>query len=121
LVKDTLFLLTPGFVEDGRTYFCPICAQIEGVLAYMPTLREKVDVRYVAFPRPRAEIVALVGEANQKCPVLVLGDSASVPDGIEAQAAATGLRFISHSDHITRYLSALQSGPVAYYKTSFSK
>jgi hypothetical protein len=120
-VKDTLFLLTPGFVEDGRTYFCPICAQIEGLIGYMPALREQIDVRYVEFPRPRADIVTMIGAANQKCPVLVLGEASPAPDGIEVHVAPTGNRFVSHSDHITRYLSLLQRGPVAYYKTSFTK
>lgn len=32
-------------------------------------------MRYVDFPRPRAEIIALIGEANQSCPVLILGDA----------------------------------------------
>lgn len=74
---DILFLLTPGFTDpardsEGKTYYCPDCAFLEGVLAYHPELRARLDVRYIDYPRPRREIVALVGDAHQGCPNLVL-------------------------------------------------
>jgi hypothetical protein len=74
---DTLFLLTPGFTDrardgEGTRYYCPDCAFLEGVLACCPELRTRLDIRYVAYPRPRREIVELVGEAHQGCPNLVL-------------------------------------------------
>jgi hypothetical protein len=74
---DTLFLLTPGFTDsardgEGKKYYCPDCAFLEGVLACCPELRTQLDVRYVAYPRPRREIVELVGEAHQGCPNLLL-------------------------------------------------
>ena len=74
---DTLFLLTPGFTDsvrdgEGKKYYCPDCAFLEGVLGCCPALRTQLDIRYVAYPRPRRDIVALVGEAHQGCPNLVL-------------------------------------------------
>ena len=74
---DTLFLLTPGFTDgtrdrEGKTYYCPDCAFLEGVLACCPDLRNRLDIRYVAYPRPRREIVELVGDTYQGCPNLVL-------------------------------------------------
>ena len=74
---DTLFLLTPGFTDsardgEGKTYYCPSCAFLEGVLACCPALRTQLEIRYVAYPRPRREIVELVGDAHQGCPNLVL-------------------------------------------------
>jgi hypothetical protein len=74
---DILFLLTPGFEDsardgDGKRYYCPDCAFLEGVLACCPDLRNRLDIRYVDYPRPRRPIVDLVGEAHQGCPNLVL-------------------------------------------------
>ncbi|GIK35179.1 MAG: hypothetical protein AMXMBFR45_24930 [Gammaproteobacteria bacterium] len=106
MTKDTLFLLKPDFHNgDKGPFYCPDCALVEGVLSYYPKLRHKLDVRYVDFARPRAEIVALLGEANQGCPVLVLADGRRVLDaGIEVQEAQ-GRRFIAREADIRRYLS----------------
>jgi hypothetical protein len=74
---DSLFLLTPGFTDsardgEGKKYYCPDCAFLEGVLGCCPELRRQLDIRYIAYPRPRREIVALVGDAHQGCPNLIL-------------------------------------------------
>ncbi|MCX5651381.1 MAG: DUF3088 family protein [Planctomycetota bacterium] len=74
---DILFLLNPNFTDaardsEGKRYYCPSCAFLEGVLHYCPELREKLDIRFIDYPRPRREIIALVGDANQGCPNLVL-------------------------------------------------
>jgi hypothetical protein len=106
-MPDTLFLLTHDFPDgDGAPYYCPECAQVSGVLHYYPQLRHVLDVRYVAFPRPRAAIVALVGEANQGCPVLVLGPDA--PASVEGVTIGRhgDQRFVSGAMGIGRYLSA---------------
>ena len=44
--------------------------------------QDVLDVRYVDFPRPRMEILSLIGEANQSCPVLVIADGP--PPGVES-------------------------------------
>lgn len=73
--KDILFLLPPAFTVEGageEPWFCPDCAPVEGLLAMFPMLKGALDIRYVArFARPRAEMVALVGEAHQGCPTLL--------------------------------------------------
>jgi hypothetical protein len=74
---DILFLLKPGFTDSvrdsaGKRYYCPDCAFLEGVLECCPELRAQLDIRYVAFPRPRQDIVELVGDAHQGCPNLIL-------------------------------------------------
>jgi len=74
---DILFLLEPGFVDsardgEGKRYYCPDCAFLEGVLGYCPELRGQLDIRLVDFPRPRPGIVQLVGDAHQGCPNLIL-------------------------------------------------
>jgi hypothetical protein len=77
---DTLFLLAPGFIDsardsEGKRYYCPDCAFLEGVLGYCPALRDRLDIRHVTYPRPRRDIVELVGESHQGCPNLVLDPS----------------------------------------------
>ena len=77
---DILFLLKPGFTDsardgEGKRYYCPDCAFLEGVLGCCPELREKLDIRYIDYPRPRRAIVELVGDAHQGCPNLVLDPS----------------------------------------------
>jgi hypothetical protein len=83
-----LFLLKPDFQDvnraDGKSYFCPDCAILEGLLSFYPWLREKLEVHYLDFSRPRKVLVDLLGEANQSCPVLVLTDGSFInqPDDI---------------------------------------
>lgn len=70
--RDILFLLSPAFSsETGGRQFCPDCMIVEGILATVPGLRDRLDIRYVDFPRPRQAIVDLVGPERQGCPLLV--------------------------------------------------
>jgi hypothetical protein len=74
---DILFLLHANFTDthrdnDNKHYYCPDCAFLEGVLSYYPKLREQIDIRYIGFPKPRKEIVELVGEEHQGCPNLIV-------------------------------------------------
>jgi hypothetical protein len=106
MARDILYLLKEDFLDgQGLPYFCPDCATITGVLVYFPLLRHNLDIRYVDFPRPRAEIAALIGEENQSCPVLIL-DKAPEKD---AQRLVTGQfnskSFISGGKNIAVYWS----------------
>jgi hypothetical protein len=56
-MKDRLYLLKPDFLDQGKAYFCPGCAQVEGMLSFYPALREKIEVFYTEFPRPRPRLV----------------------------------------------------------------
>ena len=103
-MKDRLYLLKPDFLEKGKLYFCPGCAQVEGMLSFYPALREKFEVHYLDFPRPRPTLVAEIGEANQGCPKLVLGGEYQLPPGINA-GEANGRRFISAPLEICSYLA----------------
>jgi hypothetical protein len=72
-----LFLLKSDFTDSnadsqGLKYYCPHCATVEGVLAYFPELKDKIEIEYVDFQRPRPKVVDTIGENNQSCPVLVL-------------------------------------------------
>lgn len=79
-MKPKLFLLKSDFLDNsageaGQSYFCSDCTLIEGLLSYYPQLRNKLEVRYVDFEKPRKEIAELIGEKNQSCPVLIYGES----------------------------------------------
>jgi hypothetical protein len=79
LAKDKLFLIKPGFTDpkrDDGPFVCPFCNQIEGLLASFPTLADRIEVERVEFARPRAAVIAVVGEANQGLPLLVFGAEA---------------------------------------------
>lgn len=103
--RDILFLLRPDFLEGGEKFYCPECAEINGVLAFYPQLRERVEVRLVDFPRPRGEVVALVGASNQSCPVLVL--AAAPAAGLEGMTVGnfSGRSFIAGAGDIGRYFA----------------
>jgi hypothetical protein len=105
-MKDILFLLTPGFSDgEGAPYYCPHCTIFEGLLHLYPQLASQIEVRRVAFSKPRPEIVSLLGAEHQSCPVLVVSRSL-------AGAAATlpfkkfgDLRFLDEPEDIGNYLS----------------
>lgn len=68
--RDLLFVLKEKFEDGpGQFFYCPHCAEIMGLLAYFPQLRHQLDVRYVDFPKPRKDLVELIGEPNQNCPI----------------------------------------------------
>lgn len=82
--KPQLFLLKARFADpslgkQGQWYHCPHCARIEGLLSYFPKLRKALDVHYVDFEKPRAVLVAMLGEAHQSCPVLITEEAAALP------------------------------------------
>jgi hypothetical protein len=106
MARDILYLLKANFPDGpGLPYFCPDCAQITGVLAYFPQLRYHLDVRYLDFPRPRTEIIDLIGPENQGCPVLILAD-APFPQASEfVSGEHNGRKFISGAKAIANYWS----------------
>ncbi|AIO39376.1 hypothetical protein WI41_08035 [Burkholderia latens] len=106
-MKDTLFILRPGFFKDTEgPYYCGDSVAVEGLLSFYPQLRDAVAVEYVDAPRPRRPIVALIGEDNQSAPVLVLGDGRAPNDDTIAIREHNGRRFIDSPDDIRRYLSS---------------
>ncbi|MFG1296916.1 DUF3088 domain-containing protein [Xanthobacter variabilis] len=109
--RDRLFLISPGFEDPavpGRAFFCPHCNQVEGVLAANPRLTEAIDVVRVPFARPRAPVVALLGEENQSLPVLIFGDTAPAPaDALSHQ----GLRFVTDTRRILELIAERHGVP----------
>ena len=108
--KHTLFMLNPWFEEDGQgPYYCPDCGIVEGFLVYSPEIRNAIDIIAVEFPRPREEIVKFLGMENQDSPVLVLDDTAQVPEGAR-KSFTTGKNFITDPIQICNYLGELYNG-----------
>jgi hypothetical protein len=113
-VKDQLFLLKPGFFNAGLgPLYCGDSAPVEGLLSFCPDLRQALDVHYLDFQRPRAPLVAALGEANQSAPVIVLADGAEIRDPTVEVQQANGRRFISDQAMIRRYLSTQYDQPQA--------
>jgi len=77
--RDTLILIKPGFTDPtfpDAHFYCWHCALMEGILAGFPALAARIDILRIDWPRPRREVIALIGPENQSLPVLVLADDA---------------------------------------------
>lgn len=104
--RDQLYLLNPGFLDQGSgPYFCPGCAQMVGLLEFYPALKARLEMRYLDFPRPRPELIALLGEENQSCPVLVLANPPASGDVSPLIQKAKSRWFVEGADEIARYLA----------------
>jgi len=102
---DKLYLLKPDFHDQGKIYFCPACAEMVGLLEFYPALKQIIDVHYVNYPRPRAELAPLLGEENQSCPVLVLGTvPPNLPSHLKVQYA-NKRAFVEGPREIAEYLA----------------
>lgn len=110
-MRDTLYVLRPGFSDKGETWFCPYSAQVIGMLTYYPRLRETLDVVELDFAKPRYPVATLLGEDKQSLPVLVLGaDSPGSAKGVHVEKAG-GRRYVSKTEEILRYLAATRGVP----------
>lgn len=112
-MKDILFLLTPGFQDgEGAPYYCPHCTIFEGLLHLYPTLGDHLDVRRVAYPRPRPDIIALLDADHQSCPVLILRTASPAITETSFPIQMCGdIRFIDDAEGIGNYLSAAYGIP----------
>lgn len=112
-MRDTLFVLRPGFDDKGVTYFCPYSAQVVGFLSYYPQVRETLDVIELDFAKPREPLATLVGPDHQSAPMLVLGgDKVDVPNVKIAEAG--GHWYVEKTMEILRYLAATRSLPMPH-------
>ena len=112
--KPILFTLKPNLVEGGRTFFCPDCAMVAGVLSYHPEVAAQLDVRSVDFARPRPAVIELLGAENQGCPVLILpADAVAPPVEVHARTA-NGRMFIAGAREIATYLASTFGGTLPH-------
>jgi len=103
MARDKLYLIEPGFSDaerPGQRFVCPSCNRVEGLLRSFPELAAQLDVERVAFPRPRRQVIAEIGEDNQSLPVLIL--SSDAPADLPV---ANGKRFASDIERILALLS----------------
>lgn len=98
-MKDILFLLSAPFSDAGEDWYCNDCAALEGALLANPRWASALDVRRVAFPRPRAEVIALVGEEWQSLPMLVTDAEGAPEDAtiVGRHAVITDVRAIGRA------------------------
>ena len=109
--RDTLFLLRPNFEDPaypGKRFYCWHCALVEGVLTSSPDLARRLDVERIAWPTPRREVIALVGEANQSLPLLVL---ASEQTSSHQTGVHEGRAFVADKDKILAALTERHGFP----------
>lgn len=105
MTQDTLYLIRPDFPDNGKTYYCPGCAEMLGLLEFYPALKQRLEIRWVDFARPRPELVTLLGEENQSCPVLVLASGPpDLPAHLKVQHA-NGHAFVADAREIGEYLA----------------
>ena len=107
--SDQLFLLPAGFADLAHgpgTYHCIDCARIEGLLSYFPHLREQLTVAYVDFPRPREQLIALLGEPHQNCPTLVVHNGSGTHAHLLQRSPITGQSYCTGAHDISAYLHA---------------
>jgi hypothetical protein len=106
-MKDQLFLLRPGFFNaSGGPLYCADCACLEGYLSFFPILRTIIDVHYIDFPRPRRELVSLIGSDNQSVPVLVIARGRDIKQASVSIRQHEDCRFIDTPSDIRNYLSS---------------
>lgn len=77
-MKDRLYILASPFQDGGFEWYCNDCATMEGALLANPHWNQKIEVHRIGFPRPRRELVELVGEDYQGLPMLVM-EAAGAP------------------------------------------
>ncbi|MEL7033460.1 MAG: DUF3088 domain-containing protein [Pseudomonadota bacterium] len=109
--RDKLIILEVDFDDPAfpeQRFFCWHCVLMEGIFASFPQLKDSVDLIRIAWPQPREEVIALIGEPNQSLPVLILADDA--PDEI-ANGNWNGQRFVSGKDEILAVLSSRHGIP----------
>lgn len=112
--RDRLILLAPDFLDPaypGTRFYCWHCALLEGVLQSFPSLNEHIDVERIAWPRPRREVVELLGEEHQSLPVLILAEGS---DNAYATGCANGRSFIDDKDAILAALAARHGIPIPH-------
>ena len=107
---EKLFLLNPNFQDikvDGtnQRYYCPHNAMIEGLLTYYPELKNKLEIIYIEFPRPRTQLVELIGEEHQGSPCLVISKENSDRINTSYFNVTGDYLFVNKKELIAQYLA----------------
>lgn len=112
--RDQLYLLKPDFHDNARSYYCPGCAELVGLLEFYPQLKHTLEIHYIDYPRPRPELVPLLGEENQSCPVLVLAAAPTdLPQDLKVQQA-NGHVFVEGAREIGEYFAQVHGTAIPH-------
>ena len=112
--RDRLIILKVDFADPAypdERFYCWHCVLLEGLLASFPALHSRIDVARIAWPKPREDVIALLGPDHQSLPVLILADNA--PAGLET-GRWKGTRFVAGKDAILHALSVRHGIPVPH-------
>lgn len=109
--RDILFLLPPGFEDNNRREFCPECAELWGVLAYFPAIKDSVDIRHVGIEHPRGPICAMLGDGKWNAPTLILGPGNRAGETVPIETVA-GREYIASARGIALYWADKYGLPV---------
>ncbi len=113
-MRDRLYLLDPSFADPAypdRTFYCRDCITIDGLLARFPDKATMLEVIRIPYPRPREQVVAVVGEAHQNLPLLVLAPNA---DPALADGRHDGTYFVSDLKGLLHALHVRHGFPEAH-------
>ncbi|WP_339745665.1 DUF3088 domain-containing protein [uncultured Maricaulis sp.] len=106
--KDVLFLLTGAWDDAaGGPWLCADCCLMEGALLVNPHWREAITIVRIDYPRPRPEIIALLGEAHQNAPTLILSADTNAHTQVET---ANDRRFLTDPKAICHQLATTYGG-----------
>ena len=75
------------------------------MLQFYPQFEDRLEIRYVDFPRSGPELVDLLGEQNQSCPIVVVE---TVPPGIRSSCRlpqANSRTIVEGANKISEYLA----------------
>jgi hypothetical protein len=81
-MKDRLYILAAPFLDGGFEWYCNDCATLEGAMLVNTHWKDRIDVRRVAYPRPRQELIDLIGPEFQGLPMLVMDKDRAPGDAI---------------------------------------
>ncbi|WP_235519982.1 DUF3088 domain-containing protein [Sphingomonas sp. Leaf22] len=113
-MRDRLYLLDPQFDDPaypGRSFYCRDCITVDGLLARFPDKASLIEVVRIPYPRPRDAVVAVVGEAHQNLPLLVLGAGA---DAGLSDGRYGDIRFVSDFKRLLHALHIRHGFPEAH-------
>ncbi|WP_375784791.1 DUF3088 domain-containing protein [Bradyrhizobium sp. Pha-3] len=112
--RDQLFLLQQPFEDPafpGQEFYCWHCALIEGVLSAFPSRGANLDVRRLAWARPRTELVERLDVDHQSLPVLILGMASSAP---QVARFLKGRAYVDDAFAILQLLVSLHGFPAPH-------
>ncbi|WP_342723720.1 DUF3088 domain-containing protein [Bradyrhizobium sp. B097] len=112
--RDQLFLLRQPFEDPafpGKEFYCWHCALIEGVLSASPSRGANLEVRRLAWARPRTELIERLDVDHQSLPVLILGIVSSAP---QAARLLKGRAYVDDAFTILQLLVSLHGFPAPH-------